>query len=106
MNTYIKFLHQIREISKLDEFPRMTHLSKLIFDQVALYEAMGNPLGSLKVVLQKDKRYVKIVDSGLVSAGLPCLWLEVFIRCRVTRQRVCAGSLFLIYPFNRFIKLS
>ena len=34
----------IREISKLDEFPRMTHLSKLIFDQVALYEEMGNPL--------------------------------------------------------------
>jgi SOS-response transcriptional repressor LexA len=44
MNPYIKFLHQIREISKLDEFPRMTPLSKLIFDQVALYEAMGNPL--------------------------------------------------------------
>jgi SOS-response transcriptional repressor LexA len=44
MNTYIKFLHQIRELSKLDEFPRMTPLSKLIFDQVALYEAMGNPL--------------------------------------------------------------
>jgi len=43
MNPYIKFLHQIREISKLDEFPRMTPLSKLIFDQVALYEAMGNP---------------------------------------------------------------
>ena len=47
MNPYIKFLHQIREISKLDEFPRMTPLSKLIFDQVALYEAMGNPLTAL-----------------------------------------------------------
>jgi SOS-response transcriptional repressor LexA len=44
MNPYIKFQHQIREISKLDEFPRMTPLSKLIFDQVALYEAMENPL--------------------------------------------------------------
>ena len=44
MTPFIKFLHQFREISKLDEFPRMTHLSKLIFDQVALYEEMGNPL--------------------------------------------------------------
>ena len=44
MNPYIKFLHQIRETSKLDEFPVMKPLTKLIFDQVALYEAMGNPL--------------------------------------------------------------
>ena len=44
MNPYIRLMHQIRELSKLDEFPRMTPLSKLIFDQVALYEEMGNPL--------------------------------------------------------------
>jgi len=32
--------------------------------------------------------YVQIVESGLVSAGLPCSWLLVEIRCRLTRQRV------------------
>jgi len=32
--------------------------------------------------------YVKIVDAGLISAWLPCSWLGVEIRCRVTRQLV------------------
>ena len=44
MNPYTQLIQRIRELSNLDEFPRMTHLSKLIFDQVALYEQMGNPL--------------------------------------------------------------
>jgi len=30
--------------------------------------------------------YVNIVESGLVSAWLPCCWVQVEIRCRVTRQ--------------------
>jgi len=38
-------------------------------------------------------RYVKIVELGLVSAGRPCLWLVVEIRCRFTRQRVCGDVL-------------
>ena len=32
---------------------------------------------------------VRIVDAGLVSAGLPCSWVDVEIRCRLTRQLVC-----------------
>ena len=35
-----------------------------------------------------DKRYVKIVESGSASAGLPCLWVQVVGKCRVTRQLV------------------
>ena len=35
-----------------------------------------------------DKRYVKIVKSGLVSADLPCCRLELVIKCRLTRQLV------------------
>jgi len=31
---------------------------------------------------------VKIVLSGLVSAGLPCSWLDMVIKCRFTRQLV------------------
>ena len=31
-------------------------------------------------------RCVKIVESGLVSAGLPCFWFDVEIRCRFTRH--------------------
>jgi len=31
---------------------------------------------------------VKIVESGLVSAGLPCCWVQVEIKCRLTRQLV------------------
>ena len=38
-----------------------------------------------------DKLCVQIVEAGLVSAGLPCSWLEVVIRCRVTRQLVVVG---------------
>ena len=33
-------------------------------------------------------RCVRIVESGLVSAGLPCSWLELVIKCRLTRQLV------------------
>ena len=29
---------------------------------------------------------MKIVEAGRVSAGLPCSWFDVEIRCRVTRQ--------------------
>jgi len=35
---------------------------------------------------------VKIVLSGLISAGLPCSWIDVEIRCRVTRQLVVSES--------------
>ena len=31
---------------------------------------------------------VKIVESGLASAGLPCSWDEVVIQCRFTRRLV------------------
>jgi len=31
---------------------------------------------------------VKIVESGSASAWLPCRWLVLEIRCRLTRQRV------------------
>ena len=31
-------------------------------------------------------RCVQIVAAGLVSAGLPCSWVDVEIRCRLTRQ--------------------
>ena len=41
-----------------------------------------------------DKRYVKIVESGSASAGLPCSWLFVVIRCRFTRQLVKVGAAF------------
>jgi len=33
-------------------------------------------------------RCVQIVESGLISAGLPCCWFGVEIRCRLTRQLV------------------
>jgi len=33
-------------------------------------------------------RGAQIVEVGLVSAELPCSWLLVEIRCRVTRQLV------------------
>ena len=33
-------------------------------------------------------RCVKIVKSGSALAGEPCSWLDVEIRCRVTRQLV------------------
>ena len=36
--------------------------------------------------------YVKIVDAGLVSAGLPCFWLVVVFRCRLTRQLVVVSG--------------
>jgi len=35
-----------------------------------------------------DKLPLRIVMSGLVSAGLPCFLVEVEIKCRLTRQRV------------------
>ena len=31
---------------------------------------------------------VQIVESGLSSAGLPCLWFDVVKMCRLTRQLV------------------
>jgi len=31
---------------------------------------------------------VQIVESGLVSAGVPSSWVDVEIKCRLTRQRV------------------
>jgi hypothetical protein len=34
-------------------------------------------------VLQKDKRCVKIVEAGLISAGLPCCRLLVVGKCRL-----------------------
>jgi len=55
--------------------------------------AFESSLGSLKVVLQKDKLCVQIVESGSVSAGLPCLWVQVAIKCRLTRQRVIKRSI-------------
>ena len=47
--------------------------------------------GVFKDVLQKDNRCLRIVESGLSSAGLPCSWVEVVKRCRLTRQLVVAG---------------
>jgi hypothetical protein len=44
--------------------------------------------GVYKDVLLKDKLCVRIVVSGLISAGWPCSWLLVEIRCRLTRQGV------------------
>ena len=37
-------------------------------------------------------RCVKIVESGSASAGLPCLWFLVVIKCRFTRQLVVSGA--------------
>ena len=39
-------------------------------------------------------RCVKIVESGLVSAGLPCSWFLLVIQCRLTRQVVKVGAAF------------
>ena len=36
---------------------------------------------------------VQIVESGLVSAGLPCSWIDVDKRCRFKRQLVIELSL-------------
>jgi hypothetical protein len=39
--------------------------------------------------LQRQQRFAvcaQIVESGLVSAGLPCSWIDVVMRCRFTRQ--------------------
>jgi hypothetical protein len=33
-------------------------------------------------------RCAQIVAAGLVSAGLPCLWIDVVGKCRFTRERV------------------
>ena len=59
------------------------------------FSTFEQSLKSLKVVLQRDKRYVKIVDSGSASAGLPCCWLEVDIKCRFTRQLVVKSGRWL-----------
>jgi uncharacterized membrane protein len=36
---------------------------------------------------------LQIVESGFVSAGLPCWWIDVEIRCRLTRQLVVMASI-------------
>ena len=41
-------------------------------------------------------RCAQIVESGLASAGLPCLWFDVEIRCRVTRQLVLGINLAIV----------
>ena len=45
-------------------------------------------------------RCVRIVESGLVSAGLPCLWLIVVGNCRFTRRRAA-----LSFNLSREIEL-
>jgi len=37
-------------------------------------------------------RCAQIVAAGLVSAGLPCLWVQVEIRCRSTRTHYLQKS--------------
>lgn len=44
MDTYTKFINLLQSITMLGKFPAMSPLSKLIFDQIALNEAKGNPL--------------------------------------------------------------
>ena len=44
MNPYTKFLNLMQGISQCDKYPKMTHLSKLILDQIALHEALGKLL--------------------------------------------------------------
>jgi len=38
---------------------------------------------------------IGIAVSGLISAGLPCYWVQVEIRCCFTRQLVCWGGALL-----------
>ena len=42
-----------------------------------LFENSWIKFGVFEDVLQKDKLCVKIVESGLVSAGLPCYWVPI-----------------------------
>lgn len=54
MNPYIQFLNLLRGISNLEKFPRMTPLSKLIFDQIALHEHKSKPLTVRELLAFKD----------------------------------------------------
>ena len=44
MDAYTKFLNLFQGISKLDKFPTMTPLSRLILDQISLHQAQGKSL--------------------------------------------------------------
>ena len=54
MNAYTKFLNLLQGISELDKFPIMTPLSKLILDQIALSEDLGQPL-TVREMIDFDK---------------------------------------------------
>ncbi len=76
MNPYIRFLNLLRGISNLEKFPRMTPLSKLIFDQIALHEHKSKPLTVRELLEFKEiassatvhKHLSLLRSSGYVSA--------------------------------------
>lgn len=44
MSPYTNFLNLLQGLLKLEKFPAMSALSKLILDQIALHEDVGKPL--------------------------------------------------------------
>jgi len=51
MNSYSNFLNLLQGILQLDKFPTMTPLSRLILDQIALYEFSGKPLTVRELIM-------------------------------------------------------
>ena len=76
MDAYTKFLNLFQGISKLDKFPTMTPLSRLILDQISLHQAQGKSLTVREMIGFKEiaspatlhKHLTSLRNSGYVSA--------------------------------------
>jgi len=76
MDAYTKFLNLFQGISKLDKFPTMTPLSRLILDQISLHQAQGKLLTVREMIGFKEiaspatlhKHLTSLRNSGYVSA--------------------------------------
>lgn len=75
MNPYTKFLNLLQAVSKLDKFPTLTPISRLLLDQIALHEDAGSPL-TVRVLIGHahiaspatlHKHLARLRSSGLVT---------------------------------------